>query len=194
MVFVKAGRESAMRERVSASLYQMSRRELLIRKIGPPNLAANGSSWIRGQKKSPPSTDIKNMGQPFQKCVSWFGSLNISFIFFWKWANKNISFCWPPILAIAKKDEQRSSSENGKLLNNQDTLRILIDSGVGVEEIIACDDASTDASANDNDSDVVVCLGDFLLQNELEPLRLLLAHCNCSVPGVRRTQKLRDNS
>ena len=53
-------------------------------------------------------------------------------------------------------------------LNDQDTLRILTESGVGIEKI-ACDDASTHASANDND--VVFVLG-CNLRSELEPLRL----------------------
>jgi hypothetical protein len=82
------------------------------------------------------------------------------------------------ILAIARGTSSVQAvrmESQATFLDDQDTLGILTESGVGIVEI-ACDDACTHASSDDND---VVCLGGCLLRSELEPLRLkrLLVHC-----------------
>ena len=86
------------------------------------------------------------------------------------------------ILAIARGASSVQAvrmERQATFLDDQDTLRIHTESGIGIEEI-ACDDACAHASADDND---VVFLGGCLLRSELEPLRLkclmslnLLAH------------------
>ena len=85
-----------------------------------------------------------------------------------------------PILAIARGTSSVQAvrmESQATFLNDQDTLRILTESGVGIEKI-ACDDISIQASADDND---VVCLNGCVIRSELEPLRFkrFLAHCPC---------------